>query len=196
VTRFDCPEYVRAWQDTGKFPPIHDGIFALLKAKIPVAEDGTTVLDLGSSTGLLSRRMADAGYTVYAIEGSVATSNVGREAGIYDGIEIMRSRLKTEDLRDLREWMHRQEISVVMARRVFPELDDYGVAPQFLARVFAEAGVKHILVEGRLQRPYATHRLKSLSDEITALGDLWTVESYDGPHRAHLVRSDKGIADA
>jgi hypothetical protein len=181
VTRFDCPEYVRAWQDTGKFPPIHDGIFALLKAKIPVAEDGTTVLDLGSSTGLLSRRMADAGYTVYAIEGSVATSNVGREAGIYDGIEIMRSRLKTEDLRDL---------------RVFPELDDYGVAPQFLARVFAEAGVKHILVEGRLQRPYATHRLKSLSDEITALGDLWTVESYDGPHRAHLVRSDKGIADA
>lgn len=195
MTRFDCPEYVQAWQDTGKFPAIHDGIFALLKAKVPVDEEGTSVLDLGSSTGLLSRRMADAGYCVHAMEGSRSTSNVGTEAGIYQDIEVARWRLRPGDMRTFTEWMVERRVTVVMARRVFPELDDYGINPSFLGKAFAFAGVRHLLVEGRVSRPYATHRFKSLGDEIGALGDLWEVESYDGPHRAHLIRSDKGIAD-
>jgi hypothetical protein len=188
VTRFDCPEYIDEWKATGRFPAIHDGIFAMLQAA--VSPEDCRVLDLGSSTGLLSRRMADAGYTVYAIEGSVATSNVGREAGLYDGVEIMRARLRPDDLRSLREWLHTRKIAVVMARRVFPELDDYRLAPPTLARVFAEAGVEHIFVEGRLPRHNSTHRLSTLDKEIEALGDLWEVESYDGPHRAHLVRAE------
>jgi hypothetical protein len=193
MSRFDCPEYVEAWQASGSFPAIHDGIFSLLSNILPDL-DGS-VLDLGSSTGLLSRRMADAGYTVYAIEGSVATSNVGRNAGIYSGIEVLRARLKPRDMGSFAEWLSKRDIKVVMARRVFPELDDYGCHPSFLAQVFAEAGVEHIFVEGRLPRPNATHRLQTLHDEIAALGPLWEVDRQDGPHRAHLVRSERGVAD-
>lgn len=187
MTRFDCPEYVEAWKSTGAFPSIHDAIFAQLCAKVDPSVGA--VLDLGSSTGLLSRRMADAGYTVYAIEGSVATSNAGREAGIYDGIDVLRSRMRPSDLARLGEWLAKRDIAVVMARRVFPELDDYGCHPASLSRVFCEAEVEHIFVEGRLPRPNATHRLRTLDQEIEALGPNWQVESFDGPHRAHLIRA-------
>lgn len=193
MTRFDCPEYVDEWKATGSFPAIHDGIFSLLRNVLPDV-DGA-VLDLGSSTGLLSRRMADAGYTVFAIEGSVATSNVGRAAGIYSGIEVTRARMRPSDLNSFGDWLAKHDIRVVMARRVFPELDDYGCHPKTLARVFAEAGVEHIFVEGRLPRPNATHRLQTLIDEIEALGPLWQVDRQDGPHRAHMVRSEIGVAD-
>ncbi len=194
MTRFDCPEYIEEWKTTGGFPTIHNGIFSLLCNVLPDV-DGA-VLDLGSSTGLLSRRMADVGYTVFAIEGSVATSNVGRAAGVYSGIEVTRARLRPVDMNSFGDWLVTRDIRVVMARRVFPELDDYGCYPQTLARVFAQAGVQHIFVEGRLPRPNATHRLQTLHDEIAALGPLWQVDRQDGPHRAHLVRSEKGIADA
>ena len=193
MTRFDCPEYVEQWKATGAFPAIHDGIFALLTNTVPDV-DGT-VLDLGSSTGLLSRRMADAGYTVIPMEGSRATVNVGTEAGVYAGMEVFRHRLKPGDLRSFTEWLINRQVAVVMARRVFPELDDYGCHPKFLSRCFAEAGVAHLFVEGRLPRPNAIHRLRTLDEEIDALGPLWEVASMDGPHRAHLVRSDKGVAD-
>ena len=193
MSRFDCPEYVEEWKAVGAFPSIHDGIFGMLMTTVGPEIGG--VLDLGSSTGLLSRRMADAGYTVYAIEGSVATSNVGKEAGIYAGIEVLRARLKPRDMGSFSEWLTKRDIRVVMARRVFPELDDYGCHPSFLAKVFAEAGVGHIFVEGRLPRPNAVHRLRTLADEIAALGSLWEVERQDGPHRAHLIRSQVGVAD-
>ena len=188
MTRFDCPEYVRAWQNDGKFPAIHDGIFALLTEKVDPSMGA--VLDLGSSTGLLSRRMADAGFTVFPLEGSRAAITAGREAGIYDGLEVTRTRILPGDMRDtFPAWLASHNITIVMARRVFPELDDYGVHPPWLSRAFMEAEVQHLFVEGRVLRPNAIHRLRSLNDEIKAIGTGWEVESYDGPHRAHLIRA-------
>lgn len=188
-TRFNSAAYLDAWKSGGSFPAIHTGLFNLVITE--VTPDVGAVLDLGSSTGLMSRRLADAGYTVLAVEGSRAALAAGREAGTYEGILASHWRLLACSLTEFSAWVELQQIKIVVARRVFPELDDYGVRPAMLSELFIGAGVEHLFVEGRAPRSAATHRLPTLEYEIEALGDDWTVVSNDGPHRAHLVKADR-----
>lgn len=186
MTRFDCPQYLDAWKAAGAFPSIHHGIFGMIIGAI-TPEDGA-VLDLGSSTGLMSRRLADAGFTVHAIEGSRASIAAGREAGTYAGLTVTRQRLAVSSLPEFLDWMIAHEIRVVVARRVFPEMDDYGIKPAALSALFLEAGVQHLFVEGRVPRHNVKHRLHCMHREVEELGESWAVADFDGPHRAHLIR--------
>lgn len=185
MTRFNCPEYVDAWKDGGKFPNIHNGIFNLIARGVK-PEDGN-ILDLGSSTGLLSRRLADAGYTVYPMEASRVAIAEGTEAGVYDDLEVTQFRLRPSRIPEFIEWLSKHHIKVVVARRVFPELDDSGIPPVLMTEAFIAAGVEHLFVEGRVPRANVKHRLHNLRAEIDALGLLWSVADVDLPHRAHLV---------
>lgn len=186
MTRFDCPQYLDAWKATGAFPSIHHGIFGMIIGAI-TPEDGA-VLDLGSSTGLMSRRLADAGFTVHAIEDSRASIAAGREAGTYEGIDVTRERIYPDTLDQFTLWLRIYEIQVVVARRVFPELDDYGISPAMMSAAFLQAGVQHLFVEGRVPRHNVKHRLHCMHREVEELGEGWAVADFDGPHRAHLIR--------
>lgn len=185
MTRFNCPEYVDAWKDGGKFPNIHNGIFNLITRGVK-PEDGN-ILDLGSSTGLLSRRLADAGYTVYPMEASRVAINEGTEAGVYDDLEVTQFRLRPSRVDEFIDWLTDHQIKVVVARRVFPELDDSGIPPALMSESFITAGVEHLFVEGRVPRANVKHRLHNLNAEIDALGSLWSLAGVDFPHRAHLT---------
>ncbi|SIB66174.1 class I SAM-dependent methyltransferase [Mycobacteroides abscessus] len=194
-TRFNSTEYLDVWKATGKYPAIHDGIFRLVLDGI--RPDIGAVLDLGSSTGLLTRRLWGKGYDVLGVESSRAAAKAGRETGTYlaegkdapAGPEVYRHQLLPGELHDFGVWLLEHQIKVVVARRVLPELDDYGVTPAMLSDVLVHAGVEHLFVEGRAPRARATHRLPTLTHEIEALGQCWTAKAFDGPHRAHLVRT-------
>lgn len=194
-TRFNSTEYLDAWKATGKYPVIHDGIVRLFVAG--VQQDVGRVLDLGSSTGLLTRRLWGKGYDVVGVETSRAAVAAGREAGTYiaegrdapAGPEVYRHQLLPGQLHDFGVWLLEHQIKAVVARRVLPELDDYGVTPAMLSDVLVHAGVEHLFVEGRAPRAHTTHRLPTLTQEIEALGECWTPKTFDGPHRAHLVRT-------
>lgn len=194
-TRFNSTEYLDAWKATGKYPAIHDGILRLITGAVD--QDVGPMLDLGSSTGLLTRRLWGKGYDVAGVEFSRAAVTAGREAGTYladsadapAGPEVYRHQLLPGELHDFGVWLLEHQIKVVIARRVLPELDDYGVTPAMLSEVLIHVGVEHLFVEGRAPRAHATHRLSNLTQEIDALGECWTPKTFDGPHRAHLVRT-------
>ncbi|RIR62872.1 hypothetical protein D2E33_04110 [Mycobacteroides abscessus] len=196
-TRFNSAEYLDAWKATGKYPAIHDGIFRLITSG--VTPDVGVVMDLGSSTGLLTRRLWESGYKVFGVESSRAAVAAGREAATYtrgelpaDGPEVYRHQLLPVDIRgDFAISMDMHGVKAVVARRVLPELDDYGVTPAILSSVLVDGGVEHLFVEGRAPRKHATHRLPTLEQEIDALGDAWTPMAFDGPHRAHLIRTTR-----
>lgn len=198
-TRFNSTEYLDAWKATGKYPAIHDGIFRLITHG--VNQDVGAVLDLGSSTGLLARHLWENGYDLYGVEASRAAVTAGRDAGTYmaedgnpsDGPEVYRHQLLPGELHDLGVWLLEHEIKVVIARRVLPELDDYGVPPSMVSEVLVNAGVEHLFVEGRAPRARATHRLPTLTHEIEALGECWAPKTFDGLHRVHLVRTGRSF---
>ncbi|SKT22812.1 class I SAM-dependent methyltransferase [Mycobacteroides abscessus] len=194
-TRFNSTEYLDAWKATGKYPAIHDGIVRLFMAG--VQQDVGRVLDLGSSTGLLTHRLRHYGYDVVGVESSRAAVTAGREAGTYkrdhdlpgSEPEVYRHQLLPGELHDFGVWLLEHQIKAVVARRVLPELDDYGVTPAMMSDVLVHAGIEHLFLEGRAPRKHATHRLPTLAQEIDALGDAWTPKAFDGPHRAHLIRT-------
>lgn len=192
--RFNSPEYLDVWKATREYPAIHDGIFRLIVSEVE-PEIGN-MLDLGSSTGLLTRRLWGQMYSICGVESSRAAVNAGRAAATYGdgtlvGPPVYRHQLLPGELHDFGVWLLEHQIKAVVARRVLPELDDYGVTPAMLSDVLVHAGVEHLFVEGRAPRKHATHRLPTLEQEIDALGDAWTPKAFDGPHRAHLIRTTR-----
>ncbi|MGV9668660.1 hypothetical protein [Nocardia niigatensis] len=186
MARFDSAEHLYDWQRTGRFPRIHDDIYNLVRSEVSPT-DGE-LLDLGASTGLLTRRFAQARFVVNAIEADPASIDAGRAAGTYGpGVPVQLWTLTPAALPDFVEYLVAREIRIVVARRVLPELDNSGVTPELLGEALANAGVNHLFLEGRSPRQDAKHRLRSVSDEIAGLENHWSPATLDGKHRAYLT---------
>lgn len=172
--RFDAPEYVDAWQASGVFPTIHDRIVSVTRSEIGPREG--TVLDLCSSTGLIGRRLAEAGYRVVACQEPGPALQLGRERGVYDGIPVLDVRITPGTLGRLLAWCEDHQVRTVIARRCFPELwdalgpDDFPV----LVRELTEAGVERIVLEGRVASGRSVHPLASAAAEVAAFAGHWS----------------------
>ncbi|MBH0778806.1 class I SAM-dependent methyltransferase [Nocardia bovistercoris] len=186
MSRYDSAEHLYDWQRNGTFPRIHDDIYNLVRSEVSPSDGG--VLDLGSSTGLLTRRLAQAGYTVEGIEADANAIAAGRTAGTYaPGVPVQHWMLTPGELPDLADYLADSAIRVVVARRVLPELDDAGITPAMLGDTFAKASVRHLFLEGRAPRQAATHRVRSVSIECAELERHWTPITFDGKNRAYLT---------
>ncbi|MBF6460167.1 hypothetical protein IU433_14090 [Nocardia puris] len=186
MARFDSAQHLYDWQRSGRFPAIHDGIYNLVRSEISPT-DGP-VVDLGSSTGLLTRRLEQVGYTVCGVEADAKAVDAGQRAGVYGrGAPVWHFALAPQTLPEFAVWVEGRRTRAVVARRVLPELDNVGVAPAILGRTLAEAGVRHLFIEGRAPRRDATHRLRRLADEIGELEEHWRPATFDGAHRAYLT---------
>lgn len=193
--RFDAPEHVDAWRSTGRFPVIHDAIVRLVQEEIDPRAG--TVLDVGSSTGLLTRRLTDSGYVVAAAQEPGAALDAGRLAGLYDGVPVFDQRITPATLPDLLDWLQERGVTAVVARRVFPELHD-ALGPEMFGQLAAGlgyAGVRTIVLEGRQARSNTLHALGSRPNECEALAPAWTPVVQRGPlatleatHGAELVQ--------
>lgn len=182
--RYDGVEKLMAFSENGEFPTIHDDIFGLFTRNVDPSVGN--VMDLGASVGFLSRRMADAGFHVDAIEPDPASIRAGQEYGLYEGIKVKRWKLAAQDYDELVYWLGAKRIKVVMARRVISELDTAGMTPRLFTDACAAAGVEHLFLEGRAPRQHTTHRLDCLAVELTEI-EAFTPKVFDGPHRAYLT---------
>lgn len=186
MARFDSAEHLDDWQRTGRYPKIHDDIYNLIRSEVD-ASDGA-VLDLGSSTGLLARRLDAAGFDVTGIEADAKAIDAGKGAGTYRGtVAVCHWLLTPDELPKLSDFIESRRIRVVVARRVLPELDDAGVTPELLGAVLAKSGVRHLFLEGRAARQGSKHRLRSVSAEVAGIARCWTATTFDGQHRAYLT---------
>ncbi|WP_067565869.1 hypothetical protein [Nocardia acidivorans] len=186
MSRFDSAEHLYDWQRTGRFPKIHDDIYNLIRSEVSPG-DGAA-LDLGSSTGLLARRLKHARFVVHAVEADANSIVVGRGAGTYGpGVPVRHWMLTPGQMPEFGEFLAGAGITIVAARRVLPELDDAGVSPELLGETLANAGVRHLFLEGRAPRQDAKHRLRSVSDEVAGLQKYWKPTTFDGKHRVYLT---------
>ncbi|RJO69790.1 class I SAM-dependent methyltransferase [Nocardia panacis] len=186
MSRFDSAEHLYDWQRSGRFPRIHDDIYNLIRSEVSPS-DGP-VLDLGSSTGLLARRLQHARFAVHAVEADANSIDAGRTAGTYGpNVPVRHWMLTPGQMPEFGEFLANAGITIVVARRVLPELDDAGVTPELLGETLANAGVSHLFLEGRAPRQDAKHRLRSVSDEVAGLETDWRPATFAGNHRAYLT---------
>ncbi|KWW97369.1 hypothetical protein LI90_4341 (plasmid) [Carbonactinospora thermoautotrophica] len=181
MTRFDAPEYVHAWKTRGAYPRIHDNITTVVREELDPTDPGV-LLDLGSSTGLLARRLTDAGYLVCAVQEPGRALDHGRKAGVYDGVPVLELRITPVTLPRLLDWVREQHVYAVVARRVFPELYDALGPNSFrdLAVGLRDAGARWIILEGRAPTTRATHPLNCAAREVDALAPAWTLARRQG----------------
>lgn len=172
--RFDDPAYVADWLNRDRYPRIHDHVTASVLGNVP---SGSTILDLGSCTGLLSRRLSGHGYRMVAVERPGPALDLGVQTGVYDPIDVVPLRVKAGTLPDLAALVEDRQVEWIVARRVFPELWDAlgGEQSRFdaLAAALKGSHVKGMSVEGRVWSPRVTHPLGHLTAEVSALALHW-----------------------
>lgn len=176
--RFDSPEYLTEWRDTGRYPQIHEPIWNALAATVA---PGARVLDLGACTGLLTARLNAAGYLATAAEGNRESYAAGLEAGTWGEAPVWFNYVTPATLLGFESMLAERAIEVILARRVFPEVYD-GMGGNFLAfaEVLAASGVHTIILEGRKASARTVHPLGNASREVAALWGTWKVAEATG----------------
>ncbi len=178
--RFDSPELVAAWLADGTYPVIHQGMYSWVRENVGPG-DGA-VLDLCSSSGLLARRLARAGYQTAAVTMPGPALTLGKDAGVYDHTPVLELRISPAELPELDRWVRAQKVRTIVARRALPELHDAlgDVDFSIMAEMWADAGVRTVLVEGRMAAGRSAHPLRSVAHEVDALGARWRREALRG----------------
>lgn len=175
--RYNDPQHIKDYEESGKFPKIHDHIYSAVK-RATIADK--PVLDLGASIGLLSARMIDGKVTnkVFAFEpnkNSLAIA-VKKPEITYFSMGVTDS-----NIQKLYGFMSQHEIKTILARRVFPEIAErFGIKTvQAFARAASAAGVEKIVLEGRKQSTLSTAILKSADKEAACFAPFYeVVESF------------------
>lgn len=158
--RFDDIAYVSEFLRFGKYPAIHEPIFAMDKY-LPVGN----VLDVGCCTGLLSHRLATRHNLVLGIEpnGRYLENAVKKSNVVY-----LKQAISIEELPNIRNAIQKYRINIAYCRRVFPEIYDTGgmnLVREFI-RTLAECGVKYVVLEGRKYSIKSVHKLCRIDLEV------------------------------
>lgn len=177
--RFNSPEYLEQWKATGAWPVIHNAMADFAASHMR----GESLLDLGCSYGLLGARIAEeaGGMRCAGIDADEKVIEAAQSAGVV--MRFFQMKITREKLPDLAEIIHEVEATVIIARRVLPELwgeDQLGGA--HFAITLAEAGVREIFLEGRVASERATNPLRSIGDEVRLLS-----ERYREVHRSKAL---------
>ncbi|ASR83889.1 methyltransferase [Arthrobacter phage Shrooms] len=174
--RFDSEEYLRAWQDHGTYPAIHDAIFTAIEDHTGPDEK---VVDLGASTGLLTRRMLAAGRRVVPVEPHTPSRSWGAVYGTWEGLEVHAQPVSARaGIEPFRALLEDERPTVLIARRVLPEVYEAtelarpGTWQNFLDALH-ESTIELIILEGRKFSSRTTHPLGHRDREVQALGPNW-----------------------
>jgi hypothetical protein len=160
--KFDAPEYVDEYRLNKNFPRIHDDIFALISRDC--AKPSGVALDLGSCTGLLSVRLSHIFCQVIGVEANRRNYETAMQYCHPLNVRYFCRRF-TRDVAE--EILEAFKPFIVVARRVFPEIAN-GRPEEIktLSRMFHEAGVQFIAIEGRVVSARSKDALSSLEKEI------------------------------
>lgn len=164
--RFDSLEHLAAWQATGRFPKIHDNIVAMAVTELA----GVRLLDLGCSYGLLGAQLLKRGAAI-TVTGIDVDEDVIR-AAVGAGVPVGFCNLKVErgTFMNVHGIIQDYQITAVVARRIFPELfgADLEAGKEF-ANILHYAGIKEMVVEGRVISPNAVNQLQGIDQEVAML---------------------------
>jgi hypothetical protein len=166
VKRFNSPEHLETWRTRGRYPAIHDGIADAAASFMR----GKRLLDLGCSFGLLGARIAkEIGHdTAIGVEADRSVISAAKAAGV--PMVFHNIKVAADTLTQLEAVVRCHGINVIVARRIMPELfgSDLDLGVRFAALMGA-AGVKEMLIEGRVLSGRSTNALASIDAEVVML---------------------------
>lgn len=168
--RYDSAAHLAAWAKDGTFPKIHNAIVNVAAAEL----GARVVLDLGCSYGLLGARLIKMGVVDIAI--GVDIDGDVLQAAHDAGVPITQHHLKIEPatFAELLASVRGHRVTAVLARRILPELFGHDIpAGKQFAHLLARAGVKEMVVEGRVISPSATNPLQSIDAEVAMLDEAF-----------------------
>lgn len=171
------------WKARHVYPKIHDAIFAAYLNHC-VGDRGCT-LDLGCSTGLLGRRIADTGASVVWADGDGNAAQRGTEAGVIDAAygRLWCRKLDPDSWPDFVNWLRGFDVRTVVARRVLCVLSDV-VPADVIRQGFADAGVRTILLEGQKVDKRSVQRNARAGDQVAYLSpDFGLIRNCGGDVR-------------
>lgn len=179
--RFDSHEWLEAWRKTGRFPHIHDAIFNAFSANV---EPGTSVLDIGASTGISTARLQHLGYKATVAEANMESIERGREYGTWQDAHIWVNYITPATIEGLEGLLKDRAVEAILARRVISEVyDGMKGEPAEFARVVRESGVKIIVLEGRKISRNTVHPCGTADLEAAVFGDGWKITERVGDVR-------------
>ena len=179
--RYDSTDYLERWKATGEYPRIHRAIAEAIDLQFPY---GVKLMDLGSSTGLLTHQLRVLGYSRSAVEPDRAAVAAGAPAGTYGNRPILQHPITPAELPRFQEFLATQAPYGIVARRIFPELwtalhpanpSPWDGDPwQTFIQSLEDSTVQGIMIEGRVwSEGKTTHPLGRVDKEIAALGPAW-----------------------
>ncbi len=179
--RFDSPEWITEWKQTGRFPHIHDAIFNAFAANV---EPGVSVLDIGASTGISTARLQHLGYTATAVEANPESIATGRELGTWGDAPIWVNYITPATIEGFESLLAERAVTAIMARRVISEVyDGMKGEPAEFARVVRESGVQIIILEGRKISRNTVHPCGTADLEAAVFGPGWRITERVGDVR-------------
>lgn len=167
--KFDDDNYVSEFLRNGTYPKIHDDIFYLASQV-----RGHNVLDLGCCKGLLSKRLSAINPLVVGIDASKAYIDKAVKG---DNIKYVNTKVTEDTLPAIKGIIQEHGITVLVARRVIPELCETGgmqLCTKF-AKLLQECGVEHIVLEGRKKCANPTNPLSSIDMELKVFEPYYNV---------------------
>lgn len=167
MSKFDDLKYLSVFTDTGQYPKIHDDLCVLLRR---TSKDLKCVADIGACHGLLSHRLltqCDKEF-VLAVEGN---KKYLENATKHPDLWYYNKYVLPSNMEDLKATLQRNEIKLVVARRVLPEICDAGGIKlvEDFACMLSEAGVEQIVLEGRVNVKGAKNKLPTVAHEALAV---------------------------
>lgn len=174
-------QYVVDYVNTRTFPKIHDAIAEGMAQVVRNAR----VIDMGASTGLLGLRavLERGAQAVLGFEPEQRDVSVFQRylAQFSPQVYMDHFGLDIRDDASTLKFIQKVKLfraEVMLARRIIPELSTHGISAteplppgtgERLGRAFRMAGIKTIVVQGRVYSARATHPLASIDREIAAL---------------------------
>lgn len=171
--RFNSSDHLSAWKQTNRFPKIHDKIYKFIIEQ----SNGSRFLDLGACHGLLTQRLniEKFKWVAFGVEENNKYIEDGKLAGIT--AQILNLKITTDTLNVLVDYITKNKINTIVARRVLPEIwgNDINGGREFAKKIY-DAGIKEIFIEGRIETKNAINKLCCINNEINLLSPIYKLE--------------------
>ncbi len=170
--RFNSAERLDLWQNTGRFPAIHNDMAHAFSS----FARGERALDLCCSFGLLAERIKRMyGAAVVGVDADESALEHGRSAGIT--VDLLHMAVSADTLPALADLIASRKVSVLLARRCLPELFGGNIAlGREFAQLMRDSGIEEVLIEGRVKTKKPRNALASIEDEIELMSGPFSLE--------------------
>lgn len=173
---FDDEKLINNYKENKQFPNIHSNITNVLE-KVLCKED--SVIDLGTCYGLLAKKITQ--ITNKKVIGIDAYHGYLDKAIKDKKIKYVCIKIDYSTLDQLKKLIDKEEISTIVARRIFPEIFECTDCKfmSIMAKMFYESKIEKIIIEGRIDSKRSVNKLHNIFEEVKIFENYYECTSIN-----------------